>query len=100
MKVLISPGFGAGWSTWNPPMLAFDERLIRAFEGGITEDEMEKLCVECGYMNTYMGGFYQLEVVDIPSGKLFQIREYDGNEYIEYFDDDDWYVSEGEYMEI
>ena len=105
MKVLISRGYGAGWSTWNDPRMAFDERLIRAFECGITQEDMKELCVECGYVDVngdppYMGGFKQLEVVDIPSGVLFQIMEYDGSEYIEYFEESDWYLAEGEYMEV
>ena len=106
MKVLISPGFGAGWSTWNDPRIAFDERLIRAFERGISEEDMKDLCMECGYgsgmyceASPYMGGFSDLRVVDIPSGTLFQIKEYDGSEYIEYFDEDEWYVAEGEYYD-
>ena len=62
MKVLISRGYGAGWSTWNDPRMAFDERLIRAFECGITQEDMKELCVECGYTDIYggppyMGGF-------------------------------------------
>ena len=105
MKVLVSRGYGSGWSTWNDPRMAFDERLIRAFECGITQEDMERLCVSCGYMDIYdgpphMGGFKQLEVVDIPSGVLFQIVEYDGSEYIEYFDESDWYLAEGEYYSI
>ena len=104
MKVLISKGFGAGWSSWNDPRMAFDERLIRAFECGISEEDMYDLCVECGYIDEfggpYMGGFKQLEVVDIPSGVLFQIMEYDGSEYIEYFDESDWYLAEGEYYPV
>ena len=105
MKVLVSRGYGAGWSTWNDPRMAFDERLIRAFECGITQENMKELCVECGYTDIYgkppyMGGFKQLEVVDIPSGELFQIMEYDGSEYIEYFEDSDWYLAEGEYYPV
>ena len=105
MKVLISRGFGAGWSTWNDSRMAFDERLIRAFECGITQEDMERLCVSCGYMDIYdgppyMGGFKGLEVVDIPSGELFQIVEYDRSEYIEYFDESDWYIAEGEYYSV
>ena len=105
MKVLVSRGFGAGWSSWNDPRMAFDERLIRAFECGITQEDMQELCVECGYVDVnggppYMGGFKQLEVVDIPSGVLFQIMEYDGSEYIEYFDESDWYLAEGEYYPV
>lgn len=104
MKVLISPGYGAGWSTWNDPRMAFDKRLIEAFERGISEEDMQRLCVKCDYLDAYdgppyMGGFKQLKVVDIPSGTLFQIKEYDGSEYIEYFDEDDWYLAEGEYYD-
>lgn len=104
MKVLISPGYGAGWSTWNDSRMAFDKRLIEAFERGISKEDMERLCVKCGYIDIYdgppyMGGFKQLEIVDIPSGTLFQIKEYDGSEYIEYFEEDDWYVAEGGYYD-
>ena len=105
MKVLISRGYGAGWSTWNEPMMAFDERLIRAFECGITKEDMKHLCMECGYTGgyadsvPYMGGFDGLEVVDVPSGMIFQIKEYDGSEYLEYFDDDDWYMATGEFYD-
>ena len=35
MKVLISPGYGAGWSTWNYIDLAFDPDIIQAFEAGL-----------------------------------------------------------------
>lgn len=104
MKVLISPGFGAGWSTWNNPKMAFDRRLIEAFERGISKEDMRALCVECGYKDSwgyppYMGGFDRLKVIDIPSGMMFQIVEYDGSERIKLFDEDDWYYSEGEYYD-
>ena len=104
MKVLISPGYGTGWSTWNDPRMAFDERLIRAFECGISKEDMRDLCVECGYVNIYgdpphMSGFDQLKVIDVPSGMMFQITEYDGSEKIRLFDEDDWYYSEGEYYD-
>jgi hypothetical protein len=46
-----------------------------------------------------MGGFDQLKVVDVPSGMLFRIDEYDGSESIETFDEDGWYYSEGEYYD-
>lgn len=105
MKVLISPGYGAGWSTWNDPRMAFDERLIRAFERGITQEDMERLCVSCGYTDIdyygppYMGGFKNLKVVEVPSGTIFRIHEYDGSESIATVDMDDWYVAEGEYYD-
>ena len=89
MKVLISPGYGAGWSTWNNLEMAVDERLIEAFENGISKEGMKQLCEELGY-ESYMGGFEQLKVVEVSKGNLFQIREYDGSEYIEIFDDSNW----------
>lgn len=104
MKVLISPGYGSGWSTWNDPRMAFDRRLIEAFERGISKEDMRVLCVECGYVDPYgyapyMGGFDKLKVIDVPSGMRFQITEYDGAERIRFFDEDDWYYSEGEYYD-
>ena len=101
MKVLISPGYGAGWSTWNDPMMALDERLIRAFECGITQEDMYNLCIECGYIDEYggpyMGGFETLKVVEVPSGTWFKIKEYDGSETLEIFDPDNYYYAEGEF---
>lgn len=104
MKVLISPGYGAGWSTWNDPRMAFDERLIRAFECGISKEDMRDLCVKCGYKDSwgyppYMGGFNDLMVVEVPSGIMFRIHEYDGYESVEMLDMDDWYIAEGEYYD-
>lgn len=104
MKVLISPGFGAGWSTWNHAGMATDERLVRAFECGILEEDMKHLCLECGYDDgfgcaPYMGGFEDLQVVDVPSGSWFKIMEYDGHEYLEYFEEEDYYYAEGEYYD-
>ena len=104
MKVLISPGYGSGWSTWNDPRMAFDRRLIEAFERGVSREDMRTLCVEYGYADAYgdapyMGGFDQLKVIDVPSGMRFQITEYDGAERIKFFDEEDWYYSEGEYYD-
>lgn len=90
MKVLISPGYGAGWSTWEGKGLATDIRIIDAFERGISALEMQELCADLGYGDVYMGGFKNLTVVEIPKGTIFRIKEYDGFESIEVFDDSDW----------
>lgn len=82
MKVLISPGFGAGWSTWNERKLATDKRIIKAFESGMTYDEMESYLEELGYEDVYMGGYSSCEIVEIPKGSRFIIEEYDGHESI------------------
>ena len=96
MKVLISPGYGAGWSTWNEPGLATDARIIDAFERGISREEMKQLCIDLGYTGgfegtePYMGGFEQLQIVEVPAGTIFRVDEYDGSESIEVFSDSDW----------
>ena len=94
MKVLISPGFGAGWSTWNMPGMAVDKDLIKFFENGCTKEEMVVACVERGYGIAYMGGFDGLKVVEVPQGSYFKIREYDGSESIEILNLDDWFYAE------
>lgn len=100
MKVLISPGYGAGWSTWNDSEMAIDKDLIELFERGCTEDEMLNLCIKKGYTYRvtgdppYMGGFEVLKVKEVPQGCYFKINEYDGSEYITIFEEEDWFYAE------
>ena len=94
MKVLISPKYGAGWSTWNCREMAIDKDLIAAFENGCTEEEMEELCIKKGYHAPYMGGFEDLVVEEVPAGCFFKIREYDGSETIEVFNSNRWFFAE------
>ena len=63
MKVLISPGYGAEWSTWNHPKMATDKDLIELFEKeSCTSKEMKDLCIKKGYRkDPYMGGFRTLK---------------------------------------
>ena len=94
MKVLISPGYGAGWSTWEGAGLATDTRIIDAFERGVSREEMHDLCEELGYGDVYMGGFEDLVVEEVPAGTVFRINEYDGYESIEEFDESSWIRAE------
>lgn len=95
MKVLISKGYGAGWSTWNCKEMAIDKDLIALFESGGSLEEMQELCRVKGYDDgyggaPYFGGFDGLAVVEVPEGTHFIIREYDGAEFIEIFTKVDW----------
>ena len=96
MKVLISPGYGVGWSTWNDSGMAIDKDLIELFERGCTEDEMANLCIKKDYTDDppYMGGFENLEVVEVPMGCHFRVNEYDGSEYIDIYEEGDWFYAE------
>lgn len=82
LGVLISYGFGAGWSTWNDISIAIDKRVIEKYLEKPSSDEMEEYLNTIGYEDTYMGGYSNLELEFIPKGTMFCIHEYDGAESI------------------
>ena len=83
LGVLVSYGFGAGWSTWNSKELAYDKRIIEKWLKKVTSDEMCDYIESLGYRRPYMGGYENLELEFIPRGTMFCIHEYDGAESIE-----------------
>lgn len=93
MKVIISPEFGSGFSTWGHPKMAVDPDIVALVEKGFTDEEMESLCIQKGYIEdySYVGGLDNLTIKEVPEGAIFKIREYDGAEYIEIFNPDEWY---------
>ena len=90
VAVLISPGFGAGWSSWShgedTEGLLFDSRLVDAVLAKKSLDEFIALCESLGYDN-YQGGAEDLTVVWLEPGTRFVVEEYDGSESIRTFDD-------------
>lgn len=85
--VLYSPGFGAGWSTWNNNELAFDKRIVEKWlNERPDEDTMRDYIISLGYPEPYMGGYRDLEFAVVPKGKTVFIGEYDGSESIETID--------------
>lgn len=93
VAVLYSPGFGAGWYTWNyqTPEILFDPGIVRFVEKK-KWDELETY-VTLKYPEIYTGGMKDLEVMWIPEGSLFKINEYDGNESVELKENDDWIMA-------
>ena len=89
--VLVSPGFGAGFSTWNKPEMAVDFDLVEAFLSG-DKTRFAYILLE-KYENAYDGGVEDLEVQWVDEGKKFRIDEYDGNESIEVFDEEVWFTA-------
>lgn len=106
-KILYSPGYGAGWSSWNSGksakyMLEY-QPIIEAIENG------EKLCIEDKYSSSllneeiyhpsiiqlirdckekfgediYVGGAEDLCIKYIEDYKRVRIHEYDGFESVE-----------------
>jgi hypothetical protein len=99
VAVLVSPGFGAGWSTWNPECIGmlFDPEIVEFilrddYEFAKRFDEIEALCAK-KYPNAYCGGARDLMVAWVPEGAEFVVREYDGNEYLEMKDDIKWVIA-------
>ena len=93
IAVLYSPGFGAGWSTWNNESLAYDKRVVELFDNNpppLDEDHLntvQKALKEYGYGQPYLGGYEQLIKEWIPKNQPFRIHEYDGSENIQYLDE-------------
>ncbi len=88
VAVLISPGFGAGWSTWageHAEAVIFDSRLVDyvLVNGNKTLGEYAE---SLGYDN-YKGGADDVEVIWLEPGTRFVIEEYDGSESIRTFED-------------
>jgi len=107
-KVIISPDYGAGLSTWFDKSLATNKRLIEIIEKynikqviknirnkNIGKVEKELLDIISPYFDekseflnsTILENLEKAEIIKIPKGKIYRINEYDGAEYIDYCDD-------------
>jgi len=93
VAVLYSPGFGAGWYTWNQtvPQILFDPAIVKFVE----KEKWDELAtyVALKYPDIYTGGMKDLKVAWIPEGTLFRVDDYDGSESIELKENDNWLVA-------
>ena len=93
VAVLYSPGFGAGWSTWNQqvPEILFDPAIVVFVE----KDQWAELetFVTLKYPGLYKGGIKDLAIAWVPEGTLFKVNESDGSESIELKDSDSWILA-------
>lgn len=86
VAVLISRGFGAGWSTWcydaaDIEFMLFDSRLVQALLDD-KRDIVEQLVAE-NTDEAYTGGLRGLYVEWLDVGTQFIINEYDGSETLQ-----------------
>jgi hypothetical protein len=90
VAVLYSPGYGAGWFTWNTerPEILFDPALVELVEQE-KWDELQAFVV-LKYPGIYSGGLKDLQIEWMPVGTQFQVHEYDGSESIKQRDGVDW----------
>lgn len=95
--ILVSRGYGAGWSTWNYRAMAYDKRVIdfwiknkgKDLEG---DKEAEEAFEKMGYRGVYFGGFEDLGLEFVNVGVPWQINEYDGFETLKLLDIRDFTV--------
>lgn len=80
--VLVSYGYGAGWSTWNGnrEVLVMDKVLVTMKLANDDEDTVVNYCEMLTGEKPYMGGWSSTEVVWLDKGTKFRIDEYDGAE--------------------
>jgi len=93
VAVIYSPGYGAGWSTWNTDedqeTLIFSPELVRLIESEvpITDKVLKGLFGD----NIYNPGNFRIKW--IPVGTAFRINEYDGAESIETYDGERYFTA-------
>lgn len=93
VAVLVSYGYGAGWSTWGAGKdVLFTPEVVLALINGedLTNEFLDSVY---GTDAFYYGGAAELEVEWIKEGTLFRVTEYDGNESLEIRDGLDWNVA-------
>jgi len=85
--VLVSHGYGAAWSAWNSPRLAYDSKVVRYWLGHKDDspEEAEKWLSKNGYPNAYvsLSNWRNLVIEWVPVNVYWRIREYDGAESVE-----------------
>lgn len=83
VAVLYSPGYGAGWYSWNDcESLLFDPVIVEMVRND-RNDEVESYVARAyPELNVYCGGTETLTIAWVPVGERFQIDEYDGAESV------------------
>ena len=110
VAVLVSGGYGAGWSTWmgsydceeSNPSIVFEPKVVEMLLAGlvdknraerkVTRNKIESYMAEA-YPDFYTGGIDGLEVVWVSQGAKFHIEEYDGNETLVLESDMNWHTA-------
>ena len=98
VAVLISHGFGAGWSTWNrecEEALLFEKKLVECVlaangDEDAVRDGVTQILETLGLEDVYVGGCDGLNVHWVAEGASFIVHEYDGSESISFKDSFSW----------
>ena len=86
VAVVYSPGYGAGWSSWNDPeyaeFLTMDGHLARLVLDKKFDEIKTYLDEKFGEDMIYIGGCQQLKIEWVQKGSQFEITSYDGLESV------------------
>lgn len=95
VAVLVSGGYGAGWSTWNYefPECLFDPEIVELIEQEKSPQEIADFALQKYGENFYTGGADGLYVYWVPQGSEFLIDEYDGSESLQLKEEMSWTVA-------
>lgn len=94
VAVMFSPGFGAGWSTWNTEIrdaLLFDPEIAQAVLDG-DKVKAERIAAH-KFPYGYFGGARDLTVGWLDKGTVFEVEEYDGSESLHIIGGRDYLVA-------
>ena len=90
VAVAVSPGYGAGWSTWED--VHPENKEVAMF---LYHEDKEGLIKWCDDREIYTGSVEDLVLMWIPIGTKYIIDEYDGAEMLMTIDDYNW-ITAGE----
>lgn len=91
VAVLVSYGYGAGWSTWLPDKTSlFNPRIVKAVLDEV--DNLEEIA-KSEYPNENVEGVDCLSVEWIPKGTLFRINEDYGAEFLEIYSPENYFIA-------
>jgi len=97
VAVLVSPGFGAGWSTWNYDseqieFMLFDANCVKAVLAGQPEKAAQIVQNQFDEHVCVLGA-EDLTVEFIEQGQRFRINEYDGSETLVLLHPESYYIA-------
>lgn len=94
VAVVYSPGYGAGWYSWNSshPGLVFDRDIAQAVLDGEREKAAEIAKTKYD-PEMYTGGAEQLAVAWVPKGARIEITECDGSERVRVVEITDYLIA-------
>jgi hypothetical protein len=93
VAVLITPNFGAGWSTWmDKPEILFDPEIVAMVENE-QHERIIPYCKQTYGQDGYYGAAWSLTIEWVDLGAEFIIEEYDGRETVRLKQDYVWLVA-------